>query len=68
MVLDLVSQNADISSGDLIVTAGINSVIPKDILIGEVGQTLSGSNDLFKKMSISSPVRMRSVDYVFVVK
>jgi rod shape-determining protein MreC len=68
MVLDLVSQNAEISSGDLIVTAGINSRIPKDILIGEVGQVLSGQNDLFRKMSISSPVRFRSVEYVFVAK
>lgn len=68
MVFDLVSQNADIATGDLVVTAGINSKIPKDILIGEVGQVLSGKNDLFKKMSITSPVRMRSVDYVFVAK
>jgi len=68
MVLDLVSQNADIGTGDLVVTAGINSRIPKDILIGEIGQVLSGSNDLFKKTSITSPVRMRSVEYVFVAK
>lgn len=68
MVFDLVSQNADVSSGDLVVTAGINSHIPKDILIGQVGSVLSGSNDLFKKMSITSPVRQRSVDFVFVVK
>lgn len=68
MVLDLVSQNAEVDPGDLIVTAGINSLIPKDILIGQVGQVLSGQNDLFKKMSISSPIRTRSVEYVFVVK
>ncbi|MDQ3018738.1 MAG: rod shape-determining protein MreC [bacterium] len=68
MIFDLVSQNADIATGDLVVTAGINSKIPKDILIGEVGQVLSGPNDLFKKMSISSPIRTRSVEYVFVAK
>ncbi len=68
MVFDLVSQNAEIGTGDLVVTAGINSRIPKDILIGEIGQVLSRSNDLFKKTSVSSPVRMRSVEYVFVAK
>lgn len=68
MVFDLVSQNAEVNPGDLVVTAGINSRIPKDILIGEVGQVLSGQNDLFKKMSVTSPVRFRSVEYVFVVK
>lgn len=68
MIFDLVSQSADVKEGDLVVTAGINSSIPKDLLIGEVGQVLSGQNDLFKKMSVTSPVRTRSVEYVFVVK
>lgn len=68
MVFDLVSQNADVTGGDLVVTAGINSRIPKDILIGEVGSVLSEPNDLFKKMSVTSPVRMRSLEFVFVVK
>ncbi len=67
-VFDLVSQNADVAAGDLVVTAGINSRIPKDILIGEIGSVLSAPNDLFKKLSVSSPVRQRSVEFVFVVK
>ncbi len=68
MVFDLVSQNADVATGDLVVTAGINSRIPKNIPIGQVGSVLSGSNDLFKKMSVTSPVRQRAVEFVFVVK
>lgn len=68
MVFDLVSQNAEINAGDLVVTAGINARIPKDILIGEVGSVLSGPNDLFKKMSVTSPVRQRAVEFVYVVK
>jgi rod shape-determining protein MreC len=68
MVLDLVSQNADVAPGDLVVTAGINSRIPKDVLIGQVGQVLSGPNDLFKKMSITAPVRPRATEFVFVIK
>lgn len=68
MVFDLVSQNAEIAPGDLIVTAGINNLIPKDILIGQVGQEISEANDLFKKLSIISPVQLRSLDYVFVIK
>lgn len=68
MVFDLVSQNADVQPGDLVVTAGINPRIPKDILIGQIGTVLSGQNDLFKKMSVTSPVRQRAVEFVFVVK
>ena len=68
MVFDLVSQNADLAAGDLVVTAGINARIPKDILIGQIGSVLSGQNDLFKKMSVTSPIRQRAIEFVFVVK
>ena len=68
MVFDLVSQNADIAAGDLVVTAGINPRIPKGVLIGQIGSVLSAHNDLFKKLSVTSPVRQRSVEFVFVIK
>lgn len=68
LVFDLVSQAADISAGDLVVTAGINPEIPKNILIGQVDQTLSGDNDLFKRLTLVSPVKAHRLDYVFVVK
>jgi rod shape-determining protein MreC len=68
LVLDLVSQSADIKSGDLIVTAGINPQVPKNILIGYVDQVLSGDNDLFKRMTLVSPIKTYRLDYVFVVK
>lgn len=68
LVLDLVSQSADIVSGDLIVTAGIDRDIPKNLLIGQVDQVLSGENDLFKRLTLISPVKSHRLDYVFVVK
>lgn len=68
LVLDLVSQSAEIGQGDLIVTAGIDPDIPKNILIGQVDQTLSGENDLFKRLTLVSPVKAHRLDYVFVVK
>ncbi len=68
IVFDLVSQNAEVETTDLLVTAGINDRIPAGILIGEVGQVLSGNNDLFKKMSIFSPVRFKTLQYVFIAQ
>lgn len=68
IVFDLVSQNADMQKGDIIVTAGINNNIAKNILIGEVGDVLSKPNDLFKKVSVSSPINFHNISYVFVVK
>lgn len=68
LVFDLVSQSAEVTQGDLIVTAGINPEIPRNILIGEVGQELSGPNDLFKQLTVTSPVKVHTIDHVFVVK
>ncbi len=68
VVFDMVSQNADVQKGDLVVTAGISNRIAKNLLIGEVGDVLSKPNDLFKKVSIVTPVRFHNIDYVFVAK
>jgi rod shape-determining protein MreC len=68
VVFDMVSQNADVQKGDIVVTAGINSRIAKNLVIGEIGDVLSKSNDLFKKVSIVTPVRFHNIDYVFVAK
>lgn len=68
LVFDLVSQSADVVPGDLVVTAGIDPQIPKNILIGQIGQQLSGPNDLFKKLTLVSPIKAHQLDYVFVVK
>jgi rod shape-determining protein MreC len=68
LFFDLVSQNTEINPGDLIVTAGIDSRVPKNILIGEAGDLLSNNNDLFKKRSVTSPIAFHDLDFVFVVK
>ncbi len=68
VVLDMVSQNADVQKGDIIVTAGIDSRITKNLLIGEIGDVLSKPNDLFKRVSVVTPIRFHSIAFVFVVK
>jgi rod shape-determining protein MreC len=68
IVIDRLSQNAPLETGDIIVTAGINSLIPRNIVIGQVGEVVSRDNDLFKKAAIVSPIRFHNLQYVFVVK
>lgn len=66
--IDRVPQNASLNKGDIIVTAGISSLIPKNLLIGEVGEMLSKPNDLFKRASVVTPVRFNTLQFVYVVK
>jgi rod shape-determining protein MreC len=68
IILDQVPQTSDLKNGWLIVTAGINAQIPKGILIGEVGNILSGGSDLFKQAALASPIDFNNLQFVFVVK
>lgn len=68
LILDQVAQTADLQKGWLVVTAGINQQVPKNILIGQVNNILSGNNDLFKRAALTSPVDFNNLGFVFVVK
>lgn len=67
-ILNQVPQTSDLRQGWLVVTAGINDKIPKNILIGEVSELLSGNNDLFKRAALVSPIDFKNLDFVFAVK
>lgn len=68
ILLDQLPQSSSLEKGWLIVTAGINSAVPKDLLIGEVGEIISVPNDLFKKASLITPVDFNNLEFVYVVK
>lgn len=68
LILDQVPQTSDLQTGWLVTTAGINSQIPKNLLIGSINGLLSASSDLFKKASVLSPIDFKNLEFVFVVK
>lgn len=68
LVIDQLPQSAELQPGWLIVSAGINSKIPADLPIGQVGQIISSPNDLFKKASLLSPVDFNDLRFVFILK
>jgi rod shape-determining protein MreC len=68
IILDQVRQTDDLQKGWLVVTAGVNAKIPKNILIGQVSDILSSDNDLFKRAALLSPIDFDNLQFVFVVK
>lgn len=68
IILDQLSQSDSADKGWQVVTGGIDSRIPKNILIGEVGEVVSNSNDLFKKATLLSPIDFNGLEFVFAVK
>ncbi|MDR3642154.1 MAG: rod shape-determining protein MreC [Candidatus Doudnabacteria bacterium] len=68
IILDQVPQTSALQTGWLVVTAGINPQVPKNIVIGQVSQILSSGNDLFKRAALLSPIDFSNLQFVFVVK
>ncbi|MCL5775333.1 MAG: rod shape-determining protein MreC, partial [Patescibacteria group bacterium] len=68
LILDQLAQTQNLQKGWQVVTAGINQRIPKNLLIGEVGDMLSSGSDLFKRASVVSPIDFDNLEFVFVVK
>ncbi len=68
MFVDQLPQDLQVQKGWMVVTAGINQKIPKDILIGKVNEITSTNNALFKKATLISPINFGMLRFVFVVK
>lgn len=68
LLLDRLSQSDQAEKGWMVVTAGINNLVPKGILIGQVDQIVSSANDLFKKATVLTPIDFNNLNFVFVAK
>lgn len=68
IILDLISQSAQLSEGQEVVTAGLSSEIPKGILIGTIGVITSNRNDLSQAVTVISSVDLKNLDYLSVIK
>lgn len=68
LVLEQAAQDEPLEPGTLVVTAGVSEKVPKNLLIGEVGEILSQKNELFKKASLVSPIDFTALEFVLLVK
>lgn len=50
--VELIPQNIEIKEGDVIITSGLESNIPRGLVIGQVNRIISQENDLFKSVTI----------------
>lgn len=68
LLVDYISQTTEVAKGDLITTAGINDKIPPDILVGSISGVVKDQGALFYKITVTSPVDLRDLRYVHVLK
>ncbi|MBI4050202.1 MAG: rod shape-determining protein MreC [Candidatus Doudnabacteria bacterium] len=68
LLLDLISQDATVNPGDRLVTSGLGGTFPKNLLIGKIGDTRSGTSELFQNASVIPAADLSALRFVFVVK
>lgn len=68
LILDLVTQNEVIKSGDRLITSGLAGDFPRGLLIGEINAIKSSSSELFQQAFVSPIVDLRNLRFVFVIQ
>jgi len=65
--LDMISQDADIESGDLILTSGLGGGFPPDLIIGQVVSTRRVDVELFQQAAVQPAVDFAQLKIVLVI-
>lgn len=68
LILDLVTQNEVIKSGDKIITSGLSGDFPRGLLVGEINAIKTSSSELFQQAFVSPITDLKNLNFVFVVK
>ncbi len=66
-VMEFISQDADISLGDEIMTSGLGGAFPKGITIGQVVAINKRDYDMFQQATIRPTVNFNQLEFVLVI-
>jgi rod shape-determining protein MreC len=64
--MEYVSEVADVVSGDLVVTSGIDGIFPKGFVIGRI-ESVEKAGGMYKRIVVKPAVDFRSLEEVLVV-
>ena len=65
--LDMISQDATVQSGDLILTSGLGGGYPPDLIVGQVINVRKLDYELFQQATVQSAVDFTRLDIVLVI-
>lgn len=68
IVMDMVSQQDPLNNGDMIITSGLGSSVPRGLLIGKIQEVRLAENKLFQQAIVSPRVKYSDLDIVYVIK
>ena len=67
IILDMIPQNANVRSGDLVLTSGLGGGFPANILIGQVSSIRSRAQDIFQRASVQAVADFSQINIVLVI-
>lgn len=68
LVFESLGQQSEPQTGDMVVTAGVDSKLPGGLVVGSIDKIISENSDLFIKTSVLNSVVLEEIKYVFIVK
>jgi rod shape-determining protein MreC len=66
--LEMIDQSEGLTQGDLITTSGLESGIPKGLILGKIGSVEQTPNTVFKSAGIELFLDFSHIEKVFLVK
>lgn len=67
LFIDLIPQDAEVQTGDLVLTSGIGGTYPANILIGQIGNVRHEATALFRTASVQPVVDFSRLEIVLVI-
>jgi rod shape-determining protein MreC len=67
LTLDMLSQDAKVQAGDVVLTSGLGGEYPPDLLIGQVGNVRKRESDLFQEATVQPVVDFTRLEIVLVI-
>ncbi len=68
MLLDKILHEEQIVDGDLVYSAGVESSLPRGLILGRVSQVLNRENEVFKQAKVKPVFDIGDLELVFVIQ
>ncbi len=68
VIMDMISQAAQVNKGDSVITSGGGSFLPRGLLIGYVKEIFATTDQLFQKAILELPIEYEKIRFVWVIK
>lgn len=68
LTVEDIPLNIPIKIGEQVVTSGLGGEMPAGILVGQTIEVISKPGEIFQKVTISSPIEIYYLEFVFVVQ